>query len=103
MARAKSRSRSQKYGDLLRDPVPSGMSKKQMKRKKPIDSSYLRNIEPLTDHQEEFFTAYAEGKNCVLHGAAGTGKTFIVLYNACLLYTSPSPRDQRGSRMPSSA
>ena len=24
-------------------------------------------------------------------------------FNACLLYTSPSPRDQRGSRMPSSA
>ena len=24
-------------------------------------------------------------------------------YPACLLYTSPSPRDQRGSRMPSSA
>ena len=29
---------------------------------------------------------------------AGTGYT-----NTCLLYTSPSPRDQRGSRMPSSA
>ena len=27
----------------------------------------------------------------------------IDLPNACLLYTSPSPRDQRGSRMPSSA
>ena len=26
-----------------------------------------------------------------------------VLYTGCLLYTSPSPRDQRGSRMPSSA
>ena len=26
-----------------------------------------------------------------------------LLYNNCLLYTSPSPRDQRGSRMPSSA
>ena len=25
------------------------------------------------------------------------------LVRACLLYTSPSPRDQRGSRMPSSA
>ena len=25
------------------------------------------------------------------------------LYHVCLLYTSPSPRDQRGSRMPSSA
>ena len=24
-------------------------------------------------------------------------------FNGCLLYTSPSPRDQRGSRMPSSA
>ena len=24
-------------------------------------------------------------------------------YITCLLYTSPSPRDQRGSRMPSSA
>ena len=26
-----------------------------------------------------------------------------MLSNICLLYTSPSPRDQRGSRMPSSA
>ena len=26
-----------------------------------------------------------------------------VLEKSCLLYTSPSPRDQRGSRMPSSA
>ena len=26
-----------------------------------------------------------------------------VLDSCCLLYTSPSPRDQRGSRMPSSA
>ena len=29
-------------------------------------------------------------------------KSFI-MYKSCLLYTSPSPRDQRGSRMPSSA
>ena len=28
---------------------------------------------------------------------------FIGWLGACLLYTSPSPRDQRGSRMPSSA
>ena len=27
----------------------------------------------------------------------------ILMHNSCLLYTSPSPRDQRGSRMPSSA
>ena len=34
----------------------------------------------------------------------GDGRRFaIVLGSNCLLYTSPSPRDQRGSRMPSSA
>ena len=32
----------------------------------------------------------------------GTFVVIILLY-LCLLYTSPSPRDQRGSRMPSSA
>ena len=36
-----------------------------------------------------------------------TGKTMLAVLKeqaiACLLYTSPSPRDQRGSRMPSSA
>ena len=29
--------------------------------------------------------------------------TVKLLNKSCLLYTSPSPRDQRGSRMPSSA
>ena len=29
--------------------------------------------------------------------------TLAYIYQNCLLYTSPSPRDQRGSRMPSSA
>ena len=28
---------------------------------------------------------------------------YVLGFGACLLYTSPSPRDQRGSRMPSSA
>ena len=38
--------------------------------------------------------------------AVGVGRLRIDLIGAggiCLLYTSPSPRDQRGSRMPSSA
>ena len=30
-------------------------------------------------------------------------KHLATLYNNCLLYTSPSPRDKRQSRMPSSA
>ena len=40
----------------------------------------------------------------VLLGVTGSGKTFTMAKVIdCLLYTSPSPRDQRGSRMPSSA
>ena len=35
------------------------------------------------------------------HGAANTDA--IAVANACLLYTSPSPRDRTRSRMPSSA
>ena len=31
------------------------------------------------------------------------GVAHLLEHMACLLYTSPSPRDQRGSRMPSSA
>ena len=27
----------------------------------------------------------------------------VILFDSCLLYTSPSPRDMTGSRMPSSA
>ena len=34
---------------------------------------------------------------------ANTNAISYALMEACLLYTSPSPRDQRGSRMPSSA
>jgi len=63
-------------------PVPFGMSNRVMKRKKPISLDYIRNIDPLTDNQERLFDAYDNGKNIVAYGAAGTGKTFITLYNA---------------------
>ena len=36
-------------------------------------------------------------------GATGSGGALSDSVTICLLYTSPSPRDQRGSRMPSSA
>ena len=64
------------------NPVPFGMSNKQMKRKKPINLELMRNIEPLTDNQEILFQSYKKDQNIVAYGAAGTGKTFITLYNA---------------------
>ena len=42
------------------------------------------------------------GEVVALIGESGSGKTTIAL-SACLLYTSPSPRDLSTSRMPSSA
>jgi phosphate starvation-inducible protein PhoH len=57
-------------------PVPPGMTAKQIKRRRPIDASYMVPIEPATDNQEWMFNEYAAGKNLMLHGVAGTGKTF---------------------------
>lgn len=64
--------------------VPFGMSNRQMKRKKPINLDYIRTIEPLTENQEKLFETYKLDQNIVAYGAAGTGKTFITLYNALL-------------------
>ena len=39
----------------------------------------------------------------LVHWHMDKGTHGLVPAGTCLLYTSPSPRDQRGSRMPSSA
>ena len=44
------------------------------------------------------------GKHSLFYAAEkGMHEEVAELIKGCLLYTSPSPRDQRGSRMPSSA
>ena len=63
-------------------PIGIGMTAKQMRRKKPINTDFLVDIDPLTDNQKRFFDSYAEGKHLIAYGCAGTGKTFIALYNA---------------------
>ena len=63
-------------------PIGVGLTAKQMRRKKPVNSEYLVNIEPITENQKILFNSYNEGKNIISYGAAGTGKTFVTLYNA---------------------
>ena len=63
-------------------PIGVGLTTKQMKRKKPLGASYLVDIEPVTENQKTLFNSYNEGKHLVAYGAAGTGKTFVTLYNA---------------------
>ena len=47
-----------------------------------VNRFFLRKISPLTETQKEVFDSYAEGYNLMLHGYAGTGKSFISLYLA---------------------
>jgi len=63
-------------------PIGVGLTTRQMKRKKPLGASYLVDIEPITENQKTLFNSYNEGKHLVAYGAAGTGKTFVTLYNA---------------------
>jgi predicted ribonuclease YlaK len=58
------------------------MSARKMKRRKPIDSEHMVDIQPLTPAQEKVFEEYSKEKNLFLYGAAGTGKTFVSLYLA---------------------
>ena len=52
---------------------------------------------------------YVKGRGVVLNEPSvvaietRSGRKIVRAVGSCLLYTSPSPRDQRGSRMPSSA
>ena len=64
-----------------------------------------------------FDTIYAEGQRRYVESLSAYARQFLSMMEkpdvdqidglspaiSCLLYTSPSPRDQRGSRMPSSA
>ena len=64
------------------EPIGIGYTAKQMRKKKPINNEYLVDISPLTDNQKILFDSYNQQKNIVAYGVAGTGKTFITLYNA---------------------
>lgn len=53
--------------------------KTQVKQKQAL---HLREITPMTANQHRAFAYYDNGDNILLHGVAGTGKTFLSLYLA---------------------
>lgn len=55
------------------------MSKKSSKQPQHFS---LRNIAPLTASQDVAFQQFDQGKHLMLHGVAGTGKTFVGLFLA---------------------
>ena len=80
-----------------------------------VDKSYDGKVLVVKDLNLDI----AEGEFITMLGPSGSGKTTCLMMlagfetptngeiyldaNPCLLYTSPSPRDKRQSRMPSSA
>ena len=47
-----------------------------------ISHDQLVEMKGVTKNQTEVFKQYKSGKNLFLYGPAGTGKTFVILYNA---------------------
>ena len=61
-----------------------------MAKKKDVTIDSLVKVKPITENQKLVFSEYGSGKNLFLHGAAGTGKTFISLYLALQEVLDPS-------------
>jgi len=54
--------------------------------------SMKKDVKPLTENQEIAFEAWEDGFNLMLHGIAGTGKTFLALYFALKEVSAQSDR-----------
>ena len=110
----------------MRSDVLSGLTVALALVPEAIAFSFVAGVLPVIGLYSAFFigliSAVAGGRPGMISGATGAMAVVIValvathgveylfptvilcgLLQICLLYTSPSPRDQRGSRMPSSA
>jgi len=58
------------------------LKKNKNKTRKGGTGIRLENIEPITNAQTRAFQAFNSDKNILLHGVAGTGKTFVSLFLA---------------------
>ena len=68
-----------------------------------LEEAILRESLPYKIYGGLRFYERAEIKNAMSYLRLVYGREDDAAFERCLLYTSPSPRDQRGSRMPSSA
>lgn len=58
------------------------MSERRRRKEKTVKTNILElsRIEPLTDNQAKAFELWERGNHLILHGVAGTGKTFLAFY-----------------------
>jgi phosphate starvation-inducible protein PhoH len=71
-------------GKRSRKSAPQVDIEEPNRRQKKILNHNLRlsELKPLTKNQEKVFHSYFSGKNVIMTGCAGTGKTFVGLYLA---------------------
>jgi phosphate starvation-inducible PhoH-like protein len=61
----------------------SSKKNRRIQRGENVGSHFdLKQIVPLTRNQQNTFKAFYDGKHLLLHGVAGTGKTFVSLFLA---------------------
>jgi len=86
-ARRLTRQQKQLEQELMRtDDTPVKLTASRGRTLKQTD---IKNIQPQTDTQEDVFDEFSEASALVLHGSAGTGKTFIAMYLALLDVMDP--------------
>ena len=103
----------EEYRDVMRFNIeylntlcPNGFPRHNINLKPGMPLILLRNISPKEGLCNDTKLIYQRTLNNVLlvrKLAENNKEVLITQIKFCLLYTSPSPRDQRGSRMPSSA
>ena len=54
----------------------------QTKKLPRLKIEHMQRVDPMSDNQSKAFHGYHKGKNLILSGSAGTGKTFIAMYLA---------------------
>ena len=69
----------------------------------PEDTSWWDDLALFENVWDAISTVSGLGVSLIDKGGDNIEETMIPEYIACLLYTSPSPRDRTRSRMPSSA
>lgn len=67
------------YENLFEKPPRKPKRKRETANKFQLD---LREVTPKTPNQQLAFELFQQERNLIMHGAAGTGKTFITLYLA---------------------
>ena len=91
-------------GSTLRSYIGALQSSDTIAHANNLNATDDRDIAPEDISYSSDFRIYFADKSGLEGGTVGSNyQDVLVLNSYCLLYTSPSPRDKRQSRMPSSA